>query len=90
MSNFFDYYVGLEQLYESVLRGNEIELQYANKKYYILPYFTAGHVSGARIGEQNAKDEKICFSAQELSEASIENCNFGKILSKIKITFVCF
>lgn len=37
MSNFFDYYVGLEQLYESVLRGNEIELQYANKKYYILP-----------------------------------------------------
>ena len=39
MNEILETYRMISNLYRSVLRGNEIEFQYNNKNYYILPNY---------------------------------------------------
>ncbi len=88
MSIFKKDFNSFDDLYESIFRGNEIEFQYGEKQYYILPYFNkSGIVIGVLFGEAYSEKDLICFSKEELYNARIENTNFGTVFSQIKITW---
>lgn len=90
MAKFCDIYNSLTELYNSILRGNEIEFQYDNKCYYILPSFDKNNIVGVCFGEAYTENEIVCLSEKELYNAQITNTVFGKIISKINIVWKNF
>lgn len=85
MSSFKSKYQSFDELYETTLRGNEIEFKYNEKFYFILPYFKDKKVVGVSMGQFNADDEKVCYSKQELYDVEIDDMVFGEILDSIDI-----
>lgn len=88
MIAFYDVYDSLDELYNSILCGNEIEFLYNKKHFYILPFYGDGEsVVGVCFGEAYKDNEVVCLSANELYGVILENNAFGKIISEIEITW---
>lgn len=90
MNKFNDEYNSLSELYNSILRGNEIQFQYDKKNYYILPNYDKKRVVGVCFGEAYTENEIVCFSENELYNARIENTILGKVTSQINIVWKNF
>ena len=87
MANFNEYYNSFSSFYNSFLRGNEIEFEYKNKRFYVLPVFVDEKVIGVRFGEAYSENDTICFCESELYNVCIENSLLGEISSSINIVW---
>ena len=89
MADIKSIYNSFDELYETMLRGNEIEFEYDRKCYFLLPYFEQNRVVGTMIGEKD-KEEVVCMSKEELYNLKIANSLFGEIVSRINILWYDF
>ena len=87
MNQCSDAHALLSKLYNSILHGNEIQFQYNNKQYYILPNYDKNKIEGVCFGEAYTENEIVCLSATELYDARIENTILGKVASHINIVW---
>ena len=78
-------YKSLDEFYDTMLRGNEIEFVYKEKCYFLLPNFKNNKIKGILFGVFGSEEEIICLSKQELYNIPIETEVFGEILSSIHI-----
>ena len=81
---FKDEYSSLSELYNSILRGNEIQFRYDKKYYYIVPNFEQNEVVSVCFWEAYTENEIICSTESELYNARIENTILGEVASQIK------
>ena len=85
-----DLYNSFHELYDSILRGNEMEFMYNGKRYYILPCFNDANVNGCCFGEAYADVQVFCGSEQELYRAKVGNALLGEIISEVSILWYNF
>lgn len=85
-----DKYNVIGELFDSLLRGNEIEFQYDERCYYILPNFSGKDVISVCLGEANTEKEVICTSQEELYNACIGDTILGEIIFQIDTTWKNF
>ena len=80
-----DRYNSFEELYETMLRGNEIEFIYKNKSYFLMPYFNEiDSVVGVLLGASGSRG--VLFATKEdLYNADIEGEVFGNIFCQADI-----
>jgi len=78
-------YKSFDELYDTMLRGNEIEFRYKDKLYFILPYYKGMEVIGVSFGKFNSEEVKVCFSKQELYEIKVDNMPLGEIITSVDI-----
>ncbi len=80
-------YNSFEELYETMLRGNEIEFVYRNKSYFLMPHFNeTDEVEGVLLGA--AGSNGILFATKEdLYNANIEGEFFGNIFCQTDIVW---
>ena len=84
-------YSSISQLFDSILRGNEIEFNYQGKAYFILPERNEdSSVIGVLLGEKYRGNPAICCSEQELRSALVGELSFCEIFSDINITWQNF
>ena len=87
MANFNEYYNSFSSFYNSILCGNEIEFEYKDKRFYVLPVFADKKVVGVRFGEAYSERDTICFCESELYNAYIDDLLLGEIISHINIVW---
>ena len=87
MAIFNSIYKSFDEFYNTILRGNEIEFKYKEKKYFLLPYFNGEKVVGISFGEFGSEDELICLSKEQLYNLKINDALFHEILSVIDISW---
>ena len=80
----------INELYRSLLHGNEIEFQYNDKSYYILPVFNENRVTSVCFGEFNAEKEYVCKAEDELYNVKLEDSILGEEIFQIRITWKNF
>ena len=77
----------LDQLFNSILRGNEIQFEFGGKEYFILPHYLNEKIVGAIIGEAYTDKDRVCLSVEEFQSAVINGFWFGDVFDKINITW---
>ena len=80
----------LSELYNSIFCGNEIEFLYNKKRYYVLPVWEENKVTSVCFGEAYSENEIVCYSEDELYNASIEDVILGEVISKVNIVWTNF
>ena len=91
MSSFSNYFDSINELYETIMRGNEVSFEYQGVRYYVLPYFNNdGVIKGACFGEFGGVNEVVFYSSEELSNASVKNRPLLDIVSEIDILWSNF
>lgn len=91
MYKYYELYNSFEELFNTVLRGNEIEFLYNKKHFFILPYRdSCGKVIGVCFGEAYKDNDIICTTLKELYNARIENTTLSTVLNEIEIFWYNF
>ncbi len=86
MSKFTELYESFEEMYDSMLRGNEIQFSYNGKSYYLLPCFDENEkVESVYLGLAYTDFEEKYSSMHELYNARIDDSVLGEILPKAEI-----
>ena len=83
-------YKSFKELYNSVLRGNEIEFRHDGKHYYILPHYDNNKVVGASFGEAYETTNVICLSEDELYNTRIKDTILGEAVFQIELVWENF
>jgi hypothetical protein len=79
-------FTSLEEMTETLRRGNEIEFSYEGKDYYILPEWDNGNICGYQVGEAYC-DSIVYSNEMDLGNHIINGKKLKNILSKITIKF---
>ncbi|MBR6406964.1 MAG: hypothetical protein IKS19_00015 [Clostridia bacterium] len=88
---FYDAYKSFSELYNTVLRGNEIEFVCNSKHYYILPHWGENNLAdGACFGEACADNNVVCMTEEELYNAKAGDTVLGEIIPRVEITWMNF
>ena len=85
MASLKSIYRSISCLYNTMLRGNEIEFSYAGHRYFILPVYSEKAVVGVALGEADSNIEKKYFSYLELQSAHINGNLFSKVFGECEV-----
>lgn len=85
-----DKFDSIQELYENIRRGGEVEFTYDGKEYSI----THSEINSEEkiyVMEQNNYDSLIIFySADEIGKYCIGTKRLEDIVTKVQVTFRCF
>ena len=81
-----DNFKSLDELFDNISRGGEVEFTYSGKSYSITHSDRGIHFMEANKYET----EKIYNNPNEVADYFIDNKKFSEILKDITVTFRCF
>lgn len=85
-----DNFKSIEELFDNVQRGGEVEFVYNNKQYSIT-HFREGQEKQIHVMEYYNYDSLVIYkSVNEIGEYTIESEKLKDIITKIEVTFRCF